>query len=70
LVGKHNKVSGESGGGESVKESRVELLENLVYFLSGGEISKAKHVYETVTIREAMIWFEIVERNKPKDGEV
>tara|TARA_Y100000310_G_scaffold332394_1_gene407891 strand:+ start:367 stop:513 length:147 start_codon:yes stop_codon:yes gene_type:complete len=48
----------------------VELLENLVYFLSGGEISKAKHVYETVTIREAMIWFEIVERNKPKDGEV
>lgn len=45
-------------------DDKVEILENLVYILSGGDIIQGKQIMGSLSLREVLIWFGIIERNQ------
>jgi len=44
-------------------KDELEVLEDMVYLLSGGDVLKARGIRENVTRREAIKWLQTMERN-------
>jgi|TARA_B110000444_G_scaffold255595_1_gene290269 hypothetical protein len=44
----------------------LEALEDLVYFLSEGDIAKMKYILKNVTLNESLEWVDVIERNRKK----